>query len=143
MFSKACEYGIRAAIHIGQQSSEGKRASLKAVASAIDSPEAFTAKILQSLAKADIIESIMGPTGGYQLSPEKGEATSLLKIVNAIDGEKVYEGCGLGLKECNEAKPCPVHYQFASIRNALKSMLETTSIRDLTKGIQEEMFFLK
>ena len=46
MFSKACEYGIKATIHISHQSQQGHRVSLKAVAKAIDFPIAFTAKIL-------------------------------------------------------------------------------------------------
>ena len=57
MFSKACEYGIKASIHISQQSQQGERVSLKSVAKAIDSLIAFTAKILQSLANNNIIAS--------------------------------------------------------------------------------------
>jgi len=46
MFSKDCEYGIRATIYITMQSLEGNRVNLKEIAAAIDSPVAFTAKIL-------------------------------------------------------------------------------------------------
>lgn len=143
MFSKACEYGIRAAIHIGHQSKKGERVSLKAVAKAIDSPEAFTAKILQALAKDGIIISTKGPTGGYEISDKKNATITLLKIVNAIDGDKIYNGCGLGLKQCNASKPCPLHHQFISIRGELKNMLKTTTVQDLTDGLHEEVYFLK
>ena len=44
MFSKACEYGIRAMVHIAMQSERGERTGLKEVAEAIDSPVAFTSK---------------------------------------------------------------------------------------------------
>ena len=143
MFSKACEYGIRAAIHIGHQSKQGERVSLKAVAKAIDSPVAFTAKILQALAKDGIIISTKGPTGGYEISAKKNTKTTLLQIVNAIDGDRIYNGCGLGLKQCNASKPCPLHHQFAAIRGELKTMLKTTTIQDLRDGLHEGMFFLK
>ena len=131
MFSKACEYGIRASIHIGHQSKMNERASLKAVAEAIDSPVAFTAKILQALAKDGIITSIKGPTGGYEMSGKKNNKVTLLQVVNAIDGDKIYNGCGLGLKQCNAAKPCPLHHQFAAVRDQLKTMLSATTIQDL------------
>ncbi|MGB0864027.1 MAG: RrF2 family transcriptional regulator [Saprospiraceae bacterium] len=143
MFSKACEYGIKATIHIGHQSKQGKRVSLKAVAGAIDSPVAFTAKILQSLAKDGIIISTKGSTGGYEILNQKNPKITLLQIVNAIDGDKVYNGCGLGLKQCNAAKPCPLHHQFVLIRGNIKSMLETTTIEDLRDELHEGFSFLK
>ena len=143
MFSKACEYGIRAAIHIAHRSQEGERVSLKAVAKAIDSPVAFTAKILQALARNEIIVSTMGPAGGYEiLKPNENDIT-LLQIVKAIDGDNIYQGCGLGLPACNESKPCPLHYRFKAIREELKEMLATTTIGELTTGVHQGLFFLK
>lgn len=41
MFSKACEYGIRATIFLALLSKKGEHRSLKQVAEAIDSPVAF------------------------------------------------------------------------------------------------------
>mgnify|MGYP002795141008 FL=1 len=67
MFSKACEYGIRATIYIAMQSLEGFRVNLKEIAAAIDSPIAFTAKILQQLVKSNIVESVKGAKGGVQI----------------------------------------------------------------------------
>ena len=106
MFSKACEYGIRASVHLARLSEEGKRSSLKQVAKAIDSPVAFTAKILQLLARDGIIRSIQGSTGGYEIQQDRLSEIHLSDIVKAIDGDQVYKGCGLGLKNCNEKKPC-------------------------------------
>lgn len=102
MFSKACEYGIRSAIYIAEQSLESKKLSLRTVAEAIDSPEAYTSKILQLLSRSQIITSEKGPTGGYSMDRTKLEKVTLSDIVFAIDGDNVYEGCGLGLKRCNE-----------------------------------------
>ena len=65
MFSKTCEYGIRATIFIASQSYQNKRVGLRDIAKKIDSPEAFTAKILQILAKTHIIHSIKGVGGGF------------------------------------------------------------------------------
>ena len=143
MFSKACEYGIKAAIHIGHQSKQGERVSLKAVAQAIDSPVAFTAKILQALAKDGIILSTKGPTGGYEIVDGKNSRTTLIQIVKAIDGDEIYNGCGLGMKQCNSLKPCPLHHQFVAVRAELKNMLKTTTIQDLRDGLDQGESFLK
>ncbi len=143
MFSKACEYGIRAAIHISQVSQCGERASLKDIALAIDSPVAFTAKILQSLAKNGLIVSVKGASGGYEIKDTLDCEITLLDIVEAIDGNKIYEGCGLGLEKCNETKPCPLHHQFKIIRDELKEMLLTTTVKELTNELDQGVAFLK
>ena len=143
MFSKACEYGIRAVIFIAEQSLLGNKVSLKEVSKATDSPEAYTSKILQKLAGHHIINSDKGPSGGYSIESAKIENLKLSSIVYAIDGDKVYVGCGLGLPTCDENKPCPVHFQFKAIREELKNMLESTSIKSLTFGLSKELTFLK
>lgn len=143
MFSKACEYGIRATIHLARLSEKDQRSSLKEVAKAIDSPVAFTGKILQSLARNGIILSIKGPMGGYEISKSKLSTLALSEIVDAIDGGNIYKGCGLGLKNCNESKPCPMHFQFKEIRDNLKQMLEVTTVQDLASELHGGLTFLK
>lgn len=145
MFSKACEYGIRAAIYIAKKSllEKNSRVSLKEVAKAIDSPEAYTSKILQKLAKNNIINSDKGPTGGFSMDKSELDKVKLSTIVFTIDGDDIYKGCGLGLKECNAQMPCPVHDQFKTIREDLKIMLETTTIISLTMGVKDGLTFLK
>mgnify|MGYP002795095927 CR=1 FL=1 len=143
MFSKACEYGIRATIYIAMQSMQGFRVNLKDISKEIDSPVAFTAKILQQLAKNDIIKSVKGPTGGFEIDKKDIDSIKLIHIVSAIDGDKIFSGCGLGLKECNEEFPCPVHFQFKEIRDNLKKMSSETSIYELANGLEVGLTFLK
>lgn len=143
MFSKACEYGIRATIFITEQSLRDKKVSLKDVAKAIESPEAYTSKILQQLVRNSIIHSDKGPTGGFSMDKQELEKITLSSIVSAIDGETIYIGCGLGLKKCNEHKPCPVHNQFKVIRENLKRMLETTTVKSLALKLGQGVIFLK
>ena len=143
MFSKACDYGIRATIYIAKQSQLGKKVSLKEVAEAIESPIAYTSKILQLLSRNQIINSDKGPTGGFSIDVVKLEKVKLSTIVFAIDGDSIYKGCGLGLKKCNEHMPCPVHHQFKIVRDELKKMLETTTVQSLVLDFENGLTFLK
>tara|TARA_R110002051_G_scaffold87336_2_gene153593 strand:- start:12857 stop:13291 length:435 start_codon:yes stop_codon:yes gene_type:complete len=143
MFSKACEYGIRASIYIASQSMEGKRVSLREIAGEIDSPMAFTAKILQQLSRSRIVDSVKGAAGGFEIEIERIKKVKLSEIVYAIDGNNVYMGCGLGLKKCNVNKPCPVHDKFVKIRDDLKVMLERTSLHEMTTGLDIGLTYLK
>jgi Rrf2 family protein len=143
MFSKACEYGIRATIYIAMQSLEGNRVNLKEIAAAINSPVAFTAKILQQLVKNNIVESVKGAKGGFQIERSKIDSIKLNQIVAAIDGDKIFKGCALGLNECNESLPCPVHFKFKEIRDNLERMTLETSIYELATGLEVGLTFLK
>ena len=143
MFSKTCEYGIRAAIFIASESYQNNRVGLRAIAEKIDSPEAFTAKILQILSKNNIIHSIKGVGGGFEIPKENMSQIKLSQIVTALDGNRVFTGCGLGLKQCSEDHPCPVHDKFKSIRNELAFMLENTNLEELAIGIKSGDTFVR
>lgn len=141
MFSKACEYGIRAVIMIEVNSMNGKKIGIKDICKGINAPEHFTAKILQNLSKLSIINSTKGPNGGFFI--EKDRDINLLEIVLAIDGDKIITGCGIGIKECSETRPCPIHNEFKQIRESLKSVLEKTSVKQVTEDVEKGLVFLR
>ena len=126
MLSKTCEYAVRATIIIAAETQQGNRISLREIARKIDSPESFTAKILQKLAKNQLVDSSKGNGGGFYVPREKLTKIKLGDIVLAIDGDAVYKRCSLGLNDCSEVKPCPFHHQYKPIREQLKLALHTT-----------------
>ncbi len=134
MFSKACEYGIRAVIYIWSQNDKGKKLGIKDICREIDAPEFFTAKILQSLAKQGIISSAKGPNGGFYVEKSQEDQT-LMELVLAIDGGQLFSGCGLGLQQCSEETPCPIHNDFKGIREQLIEMLKNKKLVDLASDI--------
>lgn len=111
MISKACKYGIRATIFIASKAHENVKPGVKEIAKQIDAPEAFTAKILQSLNKHGVITSIKGPYGGFICTPSQLNLP-VIEIIKAIDGLSIFRECGLGLKECSDAHPCPMHHKY-------------------------------
>ena len=143
MFSKTCEYGIRSVIFIAKESSQGRKTGIKEIARQINSPEAFTGKILQTLVKNRIITSSKGPSGGFFIPEESLSTIKLVEIISAIDGDAVFKNCALGLNECSEASPCPLHLEFNRIREELENMLRSTSVEDLTIRLDSAQTFLK
>lgn len=135
MFSKACEYSIRASIFIASRSAEGQRTNLKEISEAIASPEAFTAKLLQQLVRNGIIDSVKGVQGGFEIPKIRMAKTKLCEIVRAVDGDGIFTRCGIGLDDCSEKNPCPVHFKFKSVRKDLKTMLDNTSLKEMSKGL--------
>jgi Rrf2 family protein len=143
IFSKTCEYGTRAVIYIAQQTKNDIRTSLKDISEQIGSPEAFTAKILQQLVKHDILISSKGAAGGFAVDKKKLKRIKLMHIVFAIDGSEYRDMCVLGLKKCSTKDPCPVHHKFKHVKKDLLSMLNNTTLDELTNKMNTGKSFLK
>ncbi len=143
MFSKSCEYAIRAAIFIATQAPNNANIGIKEIAKEIDSPIAFTAKILQVLVKNNILKSSKGVGGGFMIFKNDLKNIKLADIVYAIDGNSLFIKCGLGLSNCSKDHPCPVHEKFEFVKKDLLYMLENTNLEELTQGLKTGVTFLK
>lgn len=141
MFSKTCEYALRALVFIAHETEEGGRVGIKEIAKGIGSSEYFIAKILQTLSKKGFVRSAKGPNGGFYFLKEDKNRT-LAEIVREIDGGAVFENCALGLDKCCEEHPCPLHQDFKKIRDDLKCLLNKTKISHLTERLDDSLSFL-
>jgi len=131
MFSKSTEYALRAVIFIAQKSTRENKLGLDEIAISIDSPPSFTAKILQLLtADNKIISSVRGPSGGFYIT-DKAKKLPVRAVLKAMGEDELLGQCVLGLKKCSDVKPCPMHHQYKSIKEALIRLFENKSISDL------------
>lgn len=143
MFSKSCEYGIRASIFVAKRSLKNEKVSLVDVAIHTDAPPAYMAKILQKLVKTGVLASQKGPSGGFFVPLEKIETISVLSIVLAMDGDGIFEDCTLGLRRCDGQKPCPIHFSFIKIRDEMRASLESNTLKTLAEEVSDGVTFLK
>jgi Rrf2 family transcriptional regulator, iron-sulfur cluster assembly transcription factor len=142
MFSKSTEYALRATIYIAQKSSGDYKISMEEVAKAIDSPQSFTAKIMQDLTKGNkIVSSARGPNGGFFLT-EKAKKLPVRSILEVMGEEDVLDKCVLGLKKCSELQPCPMHAQYKPIRVQLKELFISKTIQQLADEIEDGVIFI-
>ncbi|MCX6185761.1 MAG: Rrf2 family transcriptional regulator [Bacteroidetes bacterium] len=142
MLSQACKYAIRAMFLLAQRKIEGGYVGIKDIAESLGAPQHFIAKILQVLTKKGFLISAKGPNGGFRLS-EVQENISLLDIVLAIDGNKITTSCWLGLNDCSEKTPCPVHFEYKVIKKQITAMLSSTKVSDYNDELSISKMFLK
>lgn len=142
MLSQKCKYAIRAVLYLSIESNRVKGLKGgKDVSEAIKIPLAFTGKILQELAKSNVISSIKGPGGGFYLTDENLNY-SIIKIVETIDGLSSFKSCGLGLDKCSDDFPCPIHDTFKLGRDELFKWLTNKTIKELANGVKINKLFL-
>lgn len=87
---------------------------------------ALLSKAFQKLVKAEILESQLGPNGGFRLK-KVPERISLLEILGAIQGTKVmkcYEG---DASYCPKAN-CVLRMKIIEIEGVLNKFLEKTTL---------------
>lgn len=142
MFLKATEYALRSVIYLAQKSSKEKKIGLSEIAKAIDSPQSFTAKILQLLTKdSKVVSSARGPNGGFFLT-DKAKKLPVSSILEAVGENEILKKCVLGLKLCSETKPCPMHVQYKVIKEKLRMLFEEKTIQQLAEEMATDATFI-
>lgn len=142
MFSKACEYALRAILYLSLNSSENRKLGIREIAEELNIPSPFLGKILQNLVRNKILHSAKGPGGGFYFK-KNFKKIPIIRIVEIIDGLESFQKCGLGLKHCSGDKPCPIHNELMPYRHKLKQLLEEHTIADLTQVLEKGKVFVK
>ena len=142
MLSKSCLYALRSIVYIAHNATVDSKIGIKEISNKLELPTHYLGKILQQLSKHKIIQSIKGPNGGFYLNAESQEV-KIIKIIEVIDGLDFFTNCGLGLKQCSEDHPCPLHDDFKVYRDGLWTLFDTKSIKDLVSKIEDGNAFIR
>jgi len=92
-------------------------------------PMNYLAKVLQLLAKSDLITGRRGVGGGYRLKRPAQEIT-MLDVVNAIDPIKRIESCPLNL-ENHSGKLCPLHSRLDGVNKSIIDQFSGITLYDM------------
>lgn len=136
MLGKTSEYAIRALVYIYMQNIKGERPGFKEIAKMIDSPEQFTGKVLQNLTRARLLSSMKGRGGGFFFN-EPNNPLTLFKVIELVEGKEYFFKCGFGLKRCDANNPCPLHEDYAPVRNSFFEMMNEKTIQSLANKINK------
>ena len=128
--SRACKYGLQAVLHLAQH--DPKLLLSKEIARELHIPQHFLARILQDLTRRGLLLSFKGRGGGFKLA-QPADEIKLLEVVEAIEGGDFDKDCVLGLLECSEAAPCPIHFQWVAIKAEISRMLSEQSVKQLVE----------
>ena len=92
--------------------------------------------MLQNLTRAGLVVSHRGNTGGFELE-ESRRTTSLLAIVEAIEGPIRLNVCLATDHGCKRQGWCPAQPVWAEVQQAVVSVLSRTDIRELARSVRE------
>jgi Rrf2 family protein len=134
--TRAADYAVRVMIHLASQP-EATFVSKALLAEAADAPESFLAKILQSLARAGLVQVRRGVVGGFSLQP-RGSQASLLDVVEAIDGPIALNICLTSGIACQREVTCPAHQVWLRAQSAMLLVLQEAKIAEMIQEREPE-----
>jgi len=132
--TRAADYAVRVMIHLASLPS-GTRLPLNILAQAVDVPESFLSKVLQSLTRAGLLSSRRGTDGGFTLASANA---SLLDVIQAIDGPLQLNVCTSHDGSCVRSGTCPAHQVWIRAQQSLAAVLGEARIGELGSQAHRE-----
>lgn len=129
--TRASDYAIRALIHMAHKPI-GTTFMRSELAQECDIPDSFLGKILQNLAKSEILSSERGKKGGFKISKELASIT-VFDIISAIEGDIALNKCIFDEDFCALVHTCTAHTMWTEIQEKLIGMLKSYSLADLAE----------
>jgi Rrf2 family protein len=134
MLSKAAEYAIRSMVYVWIKNQQGTRPGYRIIAGEIGSPEHFTAKVLQTMTRFNLIKAGKGRSGGFYFEDLKKELP-VMEIIKAVDGEAFFYSCAFGFESCDCNNPCPMHEDFKSVRDGFSEMVMRLTVQSMAQKV--------
>jgi Rrf2 family protein len=100
-------------------------------------PRHYLAKILQQLAGHGLVRSTKGPGGGFALARDPEELT-VDEVIAVLEPGQTSARCVLGLDQCNDEAPCPLHEPWSELRDTFFGNLKHMTLVDMADIIQRK-----
>jgi FeS assembly SUF system regulator len=91
-------------------------------------------KVLKSLGRAGLVQSVRGVKGGYCLASEP-ESVSVAAVVRAMEGPIALTECALEAGLCSHEPNCQLRGNWQRIGVAVETALEALSVADLARPV--------
>ena len=129
MFSSTSDHAIRATLVLARRYGSGPLHADE-IADATGAPRNYMGKTLHALARAGIVHSSRGPTGGFVLAVPP-ETLTIARVVDLFDEPRPHARCLHGTGPCNPAAPCAAHDRWTALLAARRTPLTATTFADL------------
>ena len=127
MFSQTSEYALRAVALLAQNYPEPLKTSQISQRARITKP--YLVKVLQALARANMVATRRGVGGGVSLIKPPDEVT-ILDVVNAVDPIQRIDACPIGLAS-HGVRLCPMHSRLDEAIATMEQTLRRTTLAEV------------
>jgi Rrf2 family nitric oxide-sensitive transcriptional repressor len=133
MLSTTAEYALRIMIVLTE--SQGEPVTSERIAALTKVPADYSVKVLQMLARANLVRAQRGRGGGFQLDCDPDQ-TNLLDVVNAIDPLERITSCPLS-RDDHRGQLCPLHTRLDEVIAMLQDSFRKMTLKSVVDGSTE------
>ncbi|MCJ7778983.1 MAG: Rrf2 family transcriptional regulator [Sedimentisphaerales bacterium] len=126
------DYALRVMVSLARCYQNGS-ASTSTLASQEHIPYQLACKLMQKLHSDGLVESCMGPNGGFRLS-RKPSKISVLEVIESIQGPLALNRCLLSIDACPRQRSCTVRVKLTEIQRYVSSHLAGITLDELTRS---------
>ena len=126
--TRAADYALRGMLYLAQQPSD-RLVMAGEIAAAEGMPDYFFSKILQQLAKAGLVNSFRGVSGGFVLAKSPEEMT-IRDVIEAVEGPLVASRCAVSPESCERSDTCPFHRYWREAQASLDAVFVKYTLAD-------------
>ena len=128
--TRETDYAMRCVLYLSSRTD--RTVMVDEIAREMATPKSFLAKILQKLAKAEIVRSFRGVKGGFRLE-RKPEDISLLDVIEAIEGVVALNACAVDDTICGFSSTCAVHPVWIKLRGEFTELLKRHNFAEIAE----------
>ncbi len=125
------DHALRLMVGLAQRGQEVAVAT-RTLAGEQDVPYQLACKLMQQLHAAGLVESCMGPKGGFRLAHD-ADKISLLDVVQVIQGPLSLNRCLLNKACCPRRDSCPVRARIGELQGQMEEYLRGIRLTDLVR----------
>jgi Rrf2 family iron-sulfur cluster assembly transcriptional regulator len=129
------DYAARLMVYLTKHYGNGP-ISTRAAAAEEDVPYQLACKLMQKLNRAKLVESCMGPKGGFTLAKEPAKI-NMLDVVKAIQGPISINRCLMTGDDCSRRRTCPVRNRLAGLQKSMDKGLAEITFDQLSRNSQK------
>jgi len=123
------DYAVRLMVNLTRRYGKGP-VSTRIAATEEQVSYQLACKLMQSLQKAKLLKSSMGPKGGFSLGRKPSEI-SLLDVIVAIQGPIRVNRCVLTPSVCSRYRKCSVRDRLADLEKSINDSLAHITLDEL------------
>ncbi|MBP0990756.1 MAG: RrF2 family transcriptional regulator [Oscillospiraceae bacterium] len=125
-------YGLRFMIDLAVNA-ENRPVSVKEISERQDISVKYLENIIVQLVRAGLVKSARGATGGYMLA-DTSDKISVGAVLRAVEGSLSPVECVGNEGECPKISECYTAELWKRIKEAVESVVDSTTLADLIKG---------
>lgn len=127
------DYGLRMMAILSEHFEDGQQISARQLASGGNFSYQLGCKLLQTLRKAKLVKSSMGPKGGFSLNKDPSKIT-LMEVIKVLQGDFSLNRCLQDSDGCEFQGDCEINNKLSCLQLHIDGYLDGITFAEIVEA---------